>query len=116
MATASVLDWTADDVAIWLRGNGHEKYINLLCQIHRIDGKALLLLAETDFRTAPLNIQVDFNENLCNAFKLADVYFCRDIKYFDQKVEALGKLKSVSLLIFLQLIRYVFWARAVYMG
>jgi hypothetical protein len=80
MATASVLDWTVDDVAIWLRGNGHEQYINLLCENHRIDGKALLLLAETDFRTAPLNIQVDFKENLCNASKLAGVYSCRDIK------------------------------------
>jgi len=59
MATASVLDWTVDDVAIWLRGNGHEQYIHLLCGDHRIDGKALLLLTETDFRTDPLNIQVD---------------------------------------------------------
>jgi hypothetical protein len=59
MATASVLDWTVDDVAIWLRGNGHEQYINLLCEDHLIDGKALLLLTETDFRTDPLNIQVD---------------------------------------------------------
>jgi len=58
MATASILDWTVDDVAIWLRGNGHGQYINLLCDIHRIDGKALLLLTETDFRTAPLSIQV----------------------------------------------------------
>jgi len=59
MATTSVLDWTVDDVAIWLRGNGHEQYIHLLCSRHRIDGKALLLLTETDFRTDPLNIQVD---------------------------------------------------------
>jgi len=59
MATASVLDWTVDDVAIWLRGNGHGQYIELLCGIHRIDGKALLLLTETDCRTDPLNIQVD---------------------------------------------------------
>lgn len=59
MATASVLDWTVDDVAIWLRGNGHERYIYLLCENHRIDGKALLLLTEADFRTDPLNIQVN---------------------------------------------------------
>lgn len=59
MATVSVLDWTVDDVAIWLRGNGHEQYIDLLCKTHLIDGKALLLLNETDFRTDPLNIQVD---------------------------------------------------------
>jgi hypothetical protein len=101
MATASVLDWTVDDVAIWLRGNGHKQYINLLCETHCIDGKALLLLDETDFRTAPLNIQVGLNEYLCNAFKSHVVYSCRDIKYFDLKVEGMGKLKCVSLLIFL---------------
>jgi hypothetical protein len=59
MATASILDWTVDDVAIWLRGNGYEQYTYLLCGNHRIDGKALLLLTETDFRTDPLNMQVD---------------------------------------------------------
>ncbi|XP_069686693.1 sphingomyelin synthase-related protein 1-like isoform X4 [Periplaneta americana] len=58
MATTSVLDWTVDDVAIWLRGNGHEPYIKLLCEEHHIDGKALLLLTESDFRSPPLNIQV----------------------------------------------------------
>lgn len=107
MATASVLDWTVDDVAIWLRGNGHEQYINLLCENHHIDGKALLLLAETDFRTAPLNIQVDLSDHLCYAFKLPGVYSYWDITYFDQQVEALGKLVYVTLLIFPQTMRYI---------
>jgi hypothetical protein len=59
MTTASILDWTVEDVAFWLHGNGYEQYTSLLCGNHRIDGKALLLLTETDFRTDPLNIQVD---------------------------------------------------------
>jgi SAM domain (Sterile alpha motif). len=58
MASPSVLDWTVDDVAIWLQGNGHEEYVRLLCTEHRIDGKALLILTETDLKSAPLNIMV----------------------------------------------------------
>lgn len=107
MATASVLDWTVDDVAIWLRGNGHEQYINLLCENHRIDGKALLLLAETDFRTAPLNIQVDLSDHFFYAFKKLGVYSYWDITYFDQQVEALGKMEYMALLIFPQTMRYI---------
>ncbi|XP_066990977.2 sphingomyelin synthase-related protein 1 isoform X2 [Anabrus simplex] len=58
MAAVSVLDWTVEDVADWLRSNGHEKYIKLLCESHCIDGKAFILLNETDLRSSPLNIQV----------------------------------------------------------
>ena len=58
MASPSVLDWTVDDVAIWLQSNGHEYYVKLLCEEHRIDGKALLILTETDLKSPPLSISV----------------------------------------------------------
>jgi hypothetical protein len=86
MATASVLDWTVDDVAIWLRENGHEQYISLLCENHHIDGKALLLMTETDIRTDPLNIKVDLNDFLCYVFTLPRFYSYRVIQFVKNHV------------------------------
>nr|QQM99880.1 sphingomyelin synthase [Nephotettix cincticeps] len=56
--TKSVIEWSTDAVAEWLKEKGHSKYVDLLCNQHSIDGKALLLLNEHDLRTSPLNIQV----------------------------------------------------------
>lgn len=56
--TKRVIDWSCESVAEWLEEKGHSKYIELLCSIHEIDGRALLLLTEHDLRTPPLNIQV----------------------------------------------------------
>lgn len=53
-----VLEWSTDEVAEWLESKGHREYVNLLCNDHSIDGKALLLLTEQDLRSPPLNIQV----------------------------------------------------------
>lgn len=53
-----VIEWSSESVAQWLEEKGHSKYIELLCSIHEIDGRALLLLTEHDLRTPPLNIQV----------------------------------------------------------
>lgn len=53
-----VLEWSTEDVGEWLDNRGHSKYVQLLCNVHRIDGKALLLLTENDLRTPPLSIQV----------------------------------------------------------
>lgn len=53
-----VIEWSCESVAEWLEDKGHSKYIELLCSIHEIDGRALLLLTEHDLRTPPLNIQV----------------------------------------------------------
>ncbi|KAK7868363.1 hypothetical protein R5R35_013653 [Gryllus longicercus] len=58
MAQTSVLDWTVREVAEWLLKNGHGKYVKLFCDDHCIDGKALILLTESDIRNAPLSIQV----------------------------------------------------------
>lgn len=52
-----VTEWTESDVGDWLQLNNHEKYVHLLCNVHGVDGKALLLLTEPDFKNPPLNIQ-----------------------------------------------------------
>lgn len=51
-----VLDWSNEDVGEWLVKRGHGKYISLFKQ-HIIDGKALLLMNESDLRSPPLEIQ-----------------------------------------------------------
>jgi hypothetical protein len=45
-------------VALWLQENGYERYINLLTIVHRIDGRALLLISEADLRRPPLSMTV----------------------------------------------------------
>lgn len=52
------LQWTCEDTADWLNKNGFDQYTNLLTDIHKIDGKALLLLTENDLRSPPLQIPV----------------------------------------------------------
>lgn len=50
--------WTCDHVKEWLNNNNHSKFTYLFCNQHAIDGKALLLLTETDLRSPSLGIQV----------------------------------------------------------
>ncbi|XP_064632834.1 sphingomyelin synthase-related protein 1-like [Lineus longissimus] len=50
MATSNVKDWTIPDVEKWLQKNGFPTYVYLLCKTHKIDGKALLLLTESDIK------------------------------------------------------------------
>nr|CAD7392824.1 unnamed protein product [Timema cristinae] len=59
-SSISVLNWSVDDVECWLKNNDFQNYVFLFCNKHRIDGKALLLLTETDLRTPPLQIQKKF--------------------------------------------------------
>ncbi|XP_054262490.1 sphingomyelin synthase-related protein 1-like isoform X2 [Macrosteles quadrilineatus] len=54
----NVIEWSTEAVADWLKEKGHSKYVDLLCNQHSIDGKALLLLNEHDLRTSPLSIQI----------------------------------------------------------
>jgi len=54
----NVIEWSIEAVADWLKEKGHSKYVDLLCNQHSIDGKALLLLNEHDLRSSPLSIQV----------------------------------------------------------
>ncbi|ESO84792.1 hypothetical protein LOTGIDRAFT_221916 [Lottia gigantea] len=54
----SVKSWSCDDVGNWLKENGLEDYVPLLCEQHKVDGPALLALTEDDLKNPPLNIQV----------------------------------------------------------
>ena len=52
------VNWTPAQVGTWLKDNGFTQYVELLCKQHRIDGKALLMLTETDLKQPPLELQV----------------------------------------------------------
>lgn len=54
----TVSEWTQDDVKTWLEENDFGMYVQLLCNIHRIDGKALLTLSEIDLKSPPLSMKV----------------------------------------------------------
>lgn len=56
----SPLQWTGEHVKDWLTANNHSKFAYLFCDQHAIDGKALLLLTESDLRSSSLGIQVCF--------------------------------------------------------
>lgn len=68
-----VIDWSIENVREWLENKGHTKYVDLICNIHCIDGRALLLLTENDLRSPPLNIQV-------SVFRLSLTYKKRSTK------------------------------------
>ncbi|XP_050541009.1 sphingomyelin synthase-related protein 1-like isoform X2 [Daktulosphaira vitifoliae] len=54
----SVINWTSQAVSHWLHKKGHGKYSHLLTEEHCIDGRALLLINETDLKSPPLSIKV----------------------------------------------------------
>ena len=54
----SVIEWTAEDVSVWLRKNGFEQYVQQFRDEHKIDGKCLLTLTEEDLKSPPLLIRV----------------------------------------------------------
>ena len=58
MAVPAVQEWGIQEVKLWLNENGFSPYISLLCDHHRIDGPALLLLCEEDLSTPPCEIKV----------------------------------------------------------
>lgn len=47
MLTRSVVEWSREDVLLWLEESGHKDYISHF-DFHEIDGKALLTLKEED--------------------------------------------------------------------
>jgi len=55
---SSVLEWTCDDVSVWMCENGFTKYSDYFCEEHHIDGAALLTLSEEDLRQPPLELKV----------------------------------------------------------
>jgi len=52
------LNWTTSEVKLWLNSKGLGKYSKLLCDVHSIDGCALLMLSEEDLRSPPLKLEV----------------------------------------------------------
>ncbi|XP_061084071.1 sphingomyelin synthase-related protein 1-like isoform X2 [Conger conger] len=58
VSEAGVQSWGSRQVARWLREEGFEEYVPLLCSEHRLDGPSLLALSEYDLRSPPLEIRV----------------------------------------------------------
>jgi len=56
MSLKNVVEWTSNDVTLWLEKNGFDDYITLFYN-HEIDGKVLLTLTEEDLRSDDLNIR-----------------------------------------------------------
>lgn len=50
--------WNCKQVGQWLKENGFEKYKKLLCDEHKINGEALLVLTENDLKQPPLQLTV----------------------------------------------------------
>ncbi|XP_060076082.1 sphingomyelin synthase-related protein 1-like [Ylistrum balloti] len=50
--------WTCDQVADWLEKNNFSQYKTLFRIKHKIDGKVLLTLSETDLRQPPLQLAI----------------------------------------------------------
>ncbi|VDN01443.1 unnamed protein product [Thelazia callipaeda] len=48
--------WSYEDVAVWLVEQGFQKYADLIAYKHKIDGRTLLMLTETDLREKPLEL------------------------------------------------------------
>ena len=55
---SNVCKWSLVEVAAWLRLNRFDEYVDLLCNVHKIDGTALLCLTEDDLRKPPLQLNV----------------------------------------------------------
>ncbi|XP_032781744.2 sphingomyelin synthase-related protein 1 [Daphnia magna] len=55
---SSATDWTEAHVKEWLTHIGFGSYGTLLCDVHKINGTALLMLSEKDLKSPPLSIEV----------------------------------------------------------
>lgn len=53
-----VHEWLVSDVASWLEENGLSKHVDLLCEVHQLDGVSLLSLTESDLRMPPVEMTV----------------------------------------------------------
>ncbi|EGT30319.1 hypothetical protein CAEBREN_09174 [Caenorhabditis brenneri] len=49
-------DWRCEDVAIWFKKIGMAKYADLIAIKHKVDGKCLLALTDTDLKDPPVSI------------------------------------------------------------
>ncbi|VDI46428.1 Hypothetical predicted protein [Mytilus galloprovincialis] len=50
--------WSCNEVSNWLTNNGFQKYCQLICVEHQIDGQGLLSLTENDLKQSPIEIRV----------------------------------------------------------
>ena len=55
---AGVMSWGKEDVRAWLFRIGLQRYSETLCDVHNMDGPALLMLQESDLRQPPLQMSV----------------------------------------------------------
>jgi len=80
-----VLDWTIADVRSWLTELGMARYTKIICDHHKIDGPALLMIQEQDLRQPPLQLEVlgDIKHLVyhLNALKFGMVYPDPKVKY-----------------------------------
>lgn len=80
-----VIDWSPQEVSVWLEKKGHSKYSRLLTEDHCIDGRALLLINEADLKCPPISINVCFPCSkillLCNKHFIF-IINCQQFKLF----------------------------------
>lgn len=85
----SPVKWKPSHVREWLSHCGFGQYAHLLCDIHKIDGTALLLLTEDDLKNPPLKIEVPTND------KLFMIYIYLSHFFFYHQI--LGDIKNLAL-------------------
>jgi len=57
-SAAGVMAWGKEEVRAWLARIGLQRYSETLCDVHNMDGPALLMLQESDLRQPPLQMVV----------------------------------------------------------
>jgi len=57
-SAAGVMAWGKEEVRAWLARIGLQRYSETLCDVHNMDGPALLMLQESDLRQPPLQMAV----------------------------------------------------------
>jgi hypothetical protein len=61
---SSPIDWNESHVREWLTEVGFGSYAHVLCDVHKINGTALLMLSEKDLKSPPINMEVCFENEL----------------------------------------------------
>ena len=84
LSPSPVLQWSSGDVKGWLTGLGLGRYAKQLCDQHRVDGPALLMLQEEDLRQPPLSLDI-LGDIKHLAYHINTLRF--DLKCVDQKVQ-----------------------------
>ena len=57
-STTPVLEWSCDDVSLWMYEQGFAHYADIFKNQHHIDGAALLTLSEKDLKSPPLEMKI----------------------------------------------------------